>query len=246
MTRFLTLIILLACLSLKSSAQDFRFVFGLGPNFSRGNLRGLNYTLNRYNDTRQGRSGQATVTRPMQDINSLSGLSLQFGFHGEFESGFTVATGFSRVGRSGSTYAEVTDVNGRVGRRDVKYTANSYNIELALGLTSYERGYLLIGGSTDFFNVKSFTKVNDNEYDEVMSDLSLGFSLFADITFFLTDNIAIGIKPYYQLGLLNNDFTPLNRAINNATYRNDNFEDVWSSPSNVGLQLMLRFHVSSD
>lgn len=227
-------------------SQNFRLVGGLGANFSRASLDGLNFVLNRYNETRQGRSGQATVTRPMQDIKSLSGVTLQLGFNAEFESGLIIATGLTRVGRRGSTYAEVTDINNRAGRRDVRYTANSYNIELGTGFSLFGRGYFLIGGSTDFFNAKNYTRLNDNDYEEVMSDLSLGFSLFTDLSIFLSKNIAIGVKPYYQLGLLKNDFTPLNRAINSSTYTNDDFEDVWSSPSNVGVQFMLRLHVADN
>lgn len=245
MKRFIFTLVAVFISSSSLLSQNLRVIGGVGANFSRGNLKGLNFVLNRYNETRQGAAGQANVTRAMQDIKSLSGLSLQLGFHAEFESGFILATGFSRVGRRGSTYAEVTDINNRAGRRDVRYTANSFNIELATGFSLFGSGYFLIGGSTDFFNVKSYTKLNDNDYEEVMSDLSLGLSLFTDLSIFLNEYLALGVKPYYQIGVLKNDFTPLNRAINRATYTNDDFEDVWSSPSNIGLQLMLRFHISS-
>ncbi len=122
MTRCLTLIILLASISFECSAQDFRLIFGVGPNFSRGSYQGLNFVLNRYNETRQGQvnsQGQqvgATLTRPMGNITSPFGVSVNVGMNVEYD-GFILHAGFGRVGKRASTYAEVTDVNNRQGRR---------------------------------------------------------------------------------------------------------------------------------
>lgn len=226
-------------------SQEFRFVGGIGANFSRGDLDGLNFVLNRYNQTRQGQTGAAKITRPMQDINALVGIGWQLGINIEFSNDFIMAAGLNRVGRRGSTFAEGTDINNSTVRRDVRYTANTYNFDFGLGKV-LDGGYLLFGASVDFYNAKAYTRVNNNDYENVMTDLGLGASFFADLTFFLSDNVAIGLKPYYQFGLLKNDFSDLNQAINPATYTNDDFEDLQSLPNNIGVQLQLRFHVSSD
>jgi hypothetical protein len=239
MKRFLYALLIIVISSSAVSAQSLRLVGGIGGNYSIGSYKGLNFVIDRYNATRQGQTGAATVTRPMSNINSLVGVSWQIGFTLENASGLTLYTGINRVGRSATSYAEATDINNNTGRRDVRFTSNSLNFELGLG-KHMGFGYILAGGSLDMFSAKAYTRINSNDYDEVMDDFNLGMSLFLDISVFVTSRFAIGIKPYLQTGLLKTDFTDLNRAINSATSTRDSFEDQQSSPLNVGTQVFLR------
>lgn len=244
MNRLLCTLAVLLFIAPATQAQDFRLYGGVGANYSRGNFNGLNYVLGRYNQTRQGQANAATVTRPMGDINALSGFSWQLGFLYEFGD-FTLSLGFNRAGKRAETYAEVTDINGNNGRRDVKFTANASSVESALGART-RFGYLSLGGSMDFLRAKSYTRINSNDYDEVMDDSNIGFTLFTDINIFITENFALGFKPYYHVAALESDFTPLNRAINSATYSRDSYEDQSSRVSNYGLQVYLRIFSSVD
>ncbi len=225
-------------------SQSVELVGGIGVNASQGKYKGLNFVLNRYNQTRQGQSGAAKVQTAMGTINSLTGISWQLGLT-VVDENLVFYTGVNRIGRAGSTFSKVTDINGSTGQRDVRFTANSVNLELGLGARN-KRFMGILGGSLDFIKNKAYTKLNSNEYNKVMDEFNLGFTFFADINVFVSKNFALSVKPYWQAVLIDTDFTDLNRAINPATYYNDDYEDVSSSASNIGLQIQLRIFTSKD
>lgn len=245
MIRFFSALIIILIFNSSAKAQGFRLAGGIGGNYSIGNYEGLNFVIDRYNETRQGQSGAATVTRPMKNIKNLIGISWQLGLMLDVSENLSFYTGINRVGRYATTYAEATDINNNTGRRDVRFTSNSMNFELALGKRA-RFGYLMFGGSLDLFTAKAHTRINSNDYNEVMSDFNLGFSFFVDASIFITPRFAIGLKPYLQTGLLKTDFIDLNRAINRATYINDDFEAQESSPLNVGAQVFIRIFTLDD
>lgn len=241
---FLLAVIAALCVH-TSHAQTFRVIGGLGAGVSKGNLKGLNYVLNRYNETRQGQSGAAKVTSPMGNINWLHGINWQVGFTFQQSSpGPLLYLGLSRLGRVGSTYATVTDINGKEGRRDVKFSANTVNAEMGYGYGD-ETFIGMLGGSLDILSTRAYTKLNSDSYSKVMGDMNLGMSIFFDASVFVTERIAIGIRPYVQLALLETDYYDLNQAINPATYFNDG-NATYSRFNNWGCQVMLRIATIDD
>ena len=225
-------------------SQSIKLIGGLGFNASRGSYRGLNFVLDRYNQTRQGQAGAAKVNTQMGNINLQTGIGWQFGLLvlPDEDEGLLLYTGINRIGRAGSTYATVTNINGGTDRRDVRFTANSVNFELGLG-GSYDYYMGMVGGSLDLITTKAYTKINGGDYKNVMKDDAIGLSFFIDFSVSVSEYVAVGIKPYWQMVIIETDFTDLNRAINPATYSRDDYSDVSSSTSNFGAQLQLRFIV---
>ncbi len=225
-------------------SQSMKIFGGLGFSASRGSYKGLNFVLDRYNQTRQGQSGAANVNTSMGNIRFLSGVSWQFGLLvlPDEDEGLLLYTGINRIGRAGSTYATVTNINGGTDRRDVRFTANSVNFELGLG-GSYDYYMGMVGGSLDLITTKAYTKINGGDYKNVMKDDAIGLSFFIDFSVSVSEFVAVGIKPYWQLVIIETDFTDLNRAINPATYSRDDYKDATSPTSNVGAQVQLRFIV---
>lgn len=225
-------------------SQTFHLLGGLGFNASRGSYRGLNFVLDRYNQTRQGQAGAAKVNAQMGNINLQTGIGWQFGLLvlPDEDEGLLLYTGINRIGRAGSTYATVTNINGGSDRRDVRFTANSVNFELGLG-GRYDYYMGMVGGSLDLITTKAYTKINGGDYKNVMKDDAIGLSFFIDFSVSVSEYVAVGIKPYWQMVIIETDFTDLNRAINPATYSRDDYSDASSSTSNFGAQLQLRFIV---
>ena len=221
-----------------ANAQSVRVLGGISANASKGNLKGLNFVLDRYNQTRQGNQGQATIISPMGNINWVSGLGWQVGISIESDRGALLYLGLNRVGRSATTFATVVDVNGNRGQRDVKFSSNSINSEVALGARG-EHFVGMLGGSFDLINSRAYTKINSDKYNKVLSDLNIGISLFFDASYYLTERFSVGIRPYVQLAFLETDFYDLNRAINPNSYFND-YSETYSRFNNWGAQVFVR------
>lgn len=234
----LVLAFALTLLITAAGAQDFRLMGSIGGNMSVGYFKSLNFVIDRYNQTRQGQNGAASLKRDMRDINVLVGLSWRLGLTLEGD-GIALYGGLSRTGRSASTYAIGTDVNGNEIKRDLKFTANSVSLEAGAGAAD-DNWLVLLGGSGDFMFFNTYTKTNtDSEWSRIQNHINIGMTLFTDISYFPHENIGVSVRPYYQFGFFNANFSGVNKKINPATYQNDFEEDQHSAMRHFGLQLSL-------
>jgi hypothetical protein len=236
------LILLFICtLSIIASAQTKIFVSG-GAAYSYGKFSGLNYVIERYNQTRQGQNGAAQSTTNMQPLKSYLGLGWRLGFCSYFDR-LGIYMGISRTGRSAHTYAEVLDINSKNVHRDLKFTANSIGLEaaLAMGHPDKDDFTLLVGGSADYINYQAYTAIDNEAYKRPLKDFTLGLTGFFEPTIMFTDRLGVGLRVSYQMALLAQDFTDLSVAINPATHQNDNPDRISSKCNNLSVQLMLNF-----
>lgn len=230
---------------IQSKAQ--LFVFSLNPSASIGQFKGLNHVIDRYNETRQGQNGAATLSRNMRNITLMGSLGWRLGIGVPFSDNGGMTFSMNRVGRRASTFAQGKDINGKTYQRDLRFTANSFNLEGGFYYGGASDGMLLnFGGSLDLIHHKVYTRLDAAEYKEVMSELNVGISLFLQGDVFLADYISVGLRPSYQFIPLSTSYKELNETINPATAQFDNEDDVSSTGSNFTLSLMLSFIVGAD
>lgn len=233
--------------SIQSKAQ-LMFVASFNPSISVGQYKGLNNVIDRYNQTRQGQAGAAVLSRSMRNINIMASLGWRIGVgipSDEFNGG--VFFSLTRAGRRASTYAQGKDINGTYYQRDVRFTANSLNLEGSFFYGGRDEGMMLsLGGSMDFISHKTYTRLNDAAYKEVMDELNVGISFFVQGDLYVYENISVGLRPTYQWIPITTAYTELNEAINPATAQFDNKEDISSTGSNFTLSLMLNFTIGED
>lgn len=212
----------------------------LNPQVSMGKFRGLNYVIDRYNQTRQGQNGAATLSNNMNNIRVLGSLGWRMGINVHFEETNGMFFALNRIGRRAHTFAEGRDAAGNSVRRDLRFTANSLNLEMGYYLGAADEGFLIsAGGSMDLITYKAHSKVNNGDYKEVFDDFTVGVSLFLQGDVFLHDNFSIGLRPSYQFIPITTSYEGLNEAINPATARFDAREDVSSPGGNFTLSLMM-------
>lgn len=233
--------------SIQSKAQ-LMFVASFKPSVSVGQYKGLNHVINRYNETRQGQAGAAVLSRSMRNITIMGSLGWRIGVGIPFEDiDGGVFFSLTRAGRRASTYAQGKDINGTYYQRDVRFTANSLNLEGSFFFGGSSEGIMLsVGGSMDFISHKAYTRLNDAAYKEVMDELNVGISFFLQGDIYVHENISVGLRPTYQWIPITTAYTELNEAINPATAQFDEKDDISSTGSNFTLSLMLNFIIGED
>lgn len=220
-------------------SQEIRFVGSFGGGLSFGSFRGLNYVIDRYNETRQGQPGAATLTRNMHNMHTLPGINWRAGILFGPGNNATFYLGIMRQGRTASTFAKAKDINGNETRRDLRFTANIINVDLGIGGID-EHAFFLFGLSSGFIFNRAYTKITgQNEYQRVMDELGVGLSPFIDFNIPLKGPLGIGIRASYMATTVKTNFGDLNKAINPATYINDPPEKVESRMGNFSLNIMM-------
>ncbi len=240
------LISLFLILCIQSRAQ-YQLVASFNPSASVGQFKGLNHVIDRYNETRQGQNGAAILSRNMRNITVMASLGWRLGIGVPFSDDGGIFFSMNRTGRRAHTYSQGKDINGKMYQRDLRFTANSFNLESSLFFGgSSSGGMLSAGGSVDFVSHKAYTRLDDASYKEVMDELNVGISLFIQGDVYVYDNISVGLRPSYQFIPLTTSYSDLNDAINPATSQFDDRDDISSTGSNFTLSLMLNFVVGSD
>jgi hypothetical protein len=220
--------------------SQYLLICSLNPSVSVSQYKGLNYVIDRYNQTRQGQNGAATLSRNMSNLNILPGLGWRLGINIPFDDGNGMFFALNRTGRRASTFAQATDVTGKNVQRDLRFTANSLNLEAGYYYGGSDEGLMLnFGGSLDLITLKAKTRLDDNDYKTVMDEFNVGISLFMQADVYLSDIISVGFRPNYQYIPLTTTYGSLNDAINPATSQLDTKEAVSSKGSNFTLSLML-------
>jgi hypothetical protein len=222
-----------------SRAQPL-LICSLNPSVSVSPYKGLNYVIDRYNQTRQGQNGAATLSRNMRNLNVLTGLGWRLGLNLPFTDAGGMFFALNRTGRRASTFAQVTDVNGKSLQRDLRFTANSLNLEAGYYYGGSDDGLMInFGGSLDLITLKAKTRLGTSDYKTVMDEFNVGISLFVQGDVYLNDNISVGLRPNYQYIPLTTSYADLNDAINPATAQYDTKEAASSKGNNFTLSLML-------
>ncbi|MCB0637192.1 MAG: hypothetical protein KDC54_11270 [Lewinella sp.] len=207
MKRIALIAALLSC-SLTGFSQVF-MNFEVGYNGQFGSPEGLNYIVQRYNETRN------FLTDEMKPFNHMNGLAVSLGFvYGAY-----IDVGF--IGRSQKRFATAT-VNGEDLKRYLRLRNNGLSLGIGIPLIA-DHVKIIPGARVDFVFPRISSKVeSDNpSYDEDWEDLYTGTSTY--IAPFLKIILGpVNLEPYYAFGdrKLGN-IAKVNEELNPNTYTND-------------------------
>jgi hypothetical protein len=222
---------LFLCLLLVTPASaQFYYYLGGGYNGSVVENSGMNFVIDRYNNTR------SWLDKEMEHITFQHGLS--------FSAGIVIAgllMDINYVGRGGSS-----DASGNNGSRELEHSNNSWDFSFAAIVHSEEYFNLGLGLTVDIGTTFTRTKNNTQTDWTEADDLLVGSTFFTQFFFLFSKESQIGlsIRPYYQLWYLDADYSDVNKAINPQTYGNDSYDDVKGKPDNFGVVVQLVYFSS--
>jgi hypothetical protein len=241
MKKYLVVISVLL-LSGNAFTQTINFSINAGYNAGNANFDGLNFVIDRYNNTR------SYLTKRMDKVDFVKGLSFGIGM------GFTkVNVDLSYNMKSSSEASAEGVVNGTAFRRDLKTSINTFNVGFDYLVSSSRSLDTRVGASLGFGSSKVFTRVYPTsqapaEYQEV-NDISPGttqslfaISIFPKFTFYPgITGLSLYIKPFYEKHLTDVDYSNVNAVINPVTYVNDPSGSQKSKPDNYGAQIGISY-----
>lgn len=228
MKQFLILFVLLSCLVLSSMAQGLYLRGGYNTQFSRPN--GLNYVVERYNETR------TFLTQEMKPFNNLNGVT--YGILAIVDH-FYMEAQYDH--RSQKRTSIGLDANNQELARQLRASINSFGFGFGYGTT--DDGYgIAFGTRINVGPLRVRTKVGtldeindlDWEEDDVHNQLhiDLDFNIKLILAYFI-------IEPYYTFQIIPeaNNMAEVNEAINPMTFPNDP-ENIPFKSGGFGLKLM--------
>jgi len=224
-----------AIFSFTSAFSQTHFYTAFGYNLGYAKLGGMNYVVDRYNETR------TWLTEPMGKFSFPNGFCTSVGGSTK---GFMVDVTW--VGRHRIRSGSGIQPNGVVGQRDVKWRMNTFNIGFGAAIGKSHGARLNIGLSFDIGSEKTFSRVSENgvydseDYHLLQKNLLLGSTFFMQI---IVSPVYIPgglfIRPYFQFPYFKTNYGETSANINTATAQNDDPEQYDSYSWNAGVQLML-------
>ncbi len=220
------------------------YLFGVGYHLTGIQNPGLNYIIDRYNETRQGQAGAATLTKEMDYLNNPGGFAFgMFLLDNKYLNGyfFDLNAAFLKS----KAHAEGLDVNQNPASRDLELRMGNYSLDF--GFMFYQSPFidLGIGMGTSFLWGTITTRTGNADFENAQDIISGGFQFFPQINFFLTKSVpvSLSVKPYYYIDLIKTDFSDLNEFINPYTASDDPAEDQQGRFSHLGAQIRLNLMI---
>ncbi|MEY3442115.1 MAG: hypothetical protein RLZZ519_396 [Bacteroidota bacterium] len=218
-----------------------RVHIGVGFNQSYAPLDSLNYVLQSFNA-----ENDWTDAKPMHSIHMPAGLTAHMGadFAGvlvDFHYTMRMASTRSKGPLSGSLPEPSQEII-------VRYNASTMDLGIGVFFIRKPRFRMAIGQSIDFGNVRISGKRGPSEslpsqiFGRFVNELNLGTTSFLHTMIAFQDGVGPGIfiRPYFQFGLYQNDYGPLNRAIRPIEYLNDPLF-ILGRQTNAGLKVGVFF-----
>ena len=252
MKKALTILILAGLITWTTSAQEtMRFdkdrnyyLFGVGYHVAAMHNPGLNYVIDRYNETRQGQAGAATLTKKMDYLNNPGGLAFgMFLLDNKYLNGyfFDLNAAFLKS----KAHAEGVDANQNPASRDLEFRTGDYALDF--GYMFYQSQFfdLGVGMGTSIIWGKISTRAGDAGFETAQDIVAGGFQVFPQLNFFLSKAVpfSLSVKPYYYLDIIKADFSDLNEFINPYTAQNDQLADEQGRFSHLGAQVRLNLMI---
>lgn len=216
------------------SPSALRVYGGLGFNQSLVWVDSLNFVIDRYNATHD-------TDRELMPINAPRGLAVQLGILGNR---FMLDLGFTGRGQTRRS-REAAQQDGTYNVRELRYRANTFDVGFGLRLNQSDNWMLMAGASLDFGSVRILTRYGRNDSyrntpinGAIVNELTLANTVFLQAAFPLAQDFPIHlfIRPYFQYDWYQNDFGPVNRALNFQTYLDDP-QFILSASPNLGLKV---------
>lgn len=216
--------------------ERFFTTFGYGVSFP--NYNKLNYVVDKYN-TRPG------LSQAMRHIKVMQGFTISLGSTND-----SYLLEFSYTQRRASTQGR-ENTQGYVVTRDISLRDN----KLAAGLSTrvYQNGRFkfYVGGmiNVGYMNIysRSYRSIDNTKQPLAkvgIGDLQLGLAIVPQVHFSLdkAERIRLVARPYFNFEFLEAYYGDLNKAINPATYTEDNNNNLYNRPWSTGLEI--KFYVS--
>lgn len=210
-------ILLIACVMCIGhiSAQGYDYL-GLGYNMGFLRSEGLDFVVDRYNETRPYLNDQ------MEQPRYFDG----FAIHGGVGRGLLLLNlGYTQ--QSSKVSAEGTDATATTVQRDLKNKWNTFDLGIGLNIADGDRGAFGLGVNMGLNSEKALTRtgapddIGKEKFEEVQKQFKVGFSPFVQIILTGDSGTGLLIRPYYAWSPMTTDYTELNAAINPATAAGD-------------------------
>jgi hypothetical protein len=226
MKKILLSIYLVFAISTVNFGQGMFLEGGFGMQFTKPD--GLNYVVDRYNETRP------YLTEEMKQFNNLDGFN--YGFLGVFDA-FAFEAVYTH--RSQTRSAIGIDASNQEVEQRLRAVMNGVGFGCGYGVS--EDGYSLLFGTrlnTSLLKIRTkadaVDTVGDKDWDDIHEELH--FDLDLNIKLILKYFI---IEPYYSFNLFQsiNNMQEVNEAINPSTFQDDP-TDIPFNSNGFGLKLM--------
>jgi len=198
-----------------AQAQSYNY-FAIGYNASMLSSDGLNYVVDRYNETRT----YLDVTMPHPQY--FDGLAVRFG-----ASPGVILADFGFTGQSCKVSASGVDVTATEVQRDLKDKWNTYDVGLGFNLLKRDNAIIALGANFGINSEKIYTRVDapenikDQDFELVQKTFKVGIAPFLQFMILGDNGSGLLLRPYYAWSPMPTDYAALNAAINPATYAND-------------------------
>jgi hypothetical protein len=199
----------------------------------------INYAVDRYNETRSWLDDEMDPIQSHMGYSfTLGAILLNFGMEMEYAS---YSSGTSEA-------SGVQPASGTRGKRTLWTEQGVFAINMYYLLEEPGESdapfYHGPGFGFDFASVSAYSAVGDGEGYDYADELNMYINLFYQFYFVIADDwdepiFAIDARPFYSFGLIGEDYYPLNKAINSATYAGDDMDKLYDSFSNLGVKARL-------
>jgi len=223
------------------------FFIGPGISWNSFNHDGLDYVIDRYNNTRHGQAGAFRLTSDMGKIHSMLGYEVGFGWvSNKYDNGLFYTMNYQHS--TGTTHAEgygpLDTLSLNLQKRDLK--ASLDNFAMGIGLMPIQTPVMDIGlGLQMNMTTLNFsTRTNSGNYQNItdgLGEIGFGGGFYMLFNFFLFKGFPLNLsaQPYYFYDFLPSDMSTLSEAINPSTYMNDDDKKQVGKMSHFGLQVQV-------
>lgn len=220
------------------------FLIGGGYQLTSASNKGLNFVIDRYNQTRQGQQGAATLTKKMDYLNNMSGPA--FGFFlldNKYLNGVYVDMNMALL--KADSRAEGVDAFGNSASRDLQLNYSYWNVDFGYMFVQSQFIDLGIAAGTSLMVGKIDTRTGTNEFEKADDYISGAFEIAPQINFFLTKSIplSVSVRPYYFLDFIPSDYASLNEKINPYTAGGDPEDSQLGRFNHMGAQVRLNLMI---
>lgn len=203
------------CLILFGSNAFAQSYFALGYNLNAPNLEGMNYIVDRYNETRP------FLDKTMSQFNFMDGITINFGT--VMSGGVFLETGLTKAVKNHK--AEGVDATNTLQQRQLRLALVNWDIGMGIAFPQ-DNPVFSLGAAVNLGSYKVRTRVNEKDqvkktdWDKILKESMIRFSIFARIQ--LGSPSGLAIEPYYNFNsILKINVAPVNAAINPATHQSD-------------------------
>lgn len=228
----LLFVFLLAFMPVKAQTEPFLFIGGGLSGAYTGGIGGLDFAVDRYNETRNWLDDE------MGNFSFLTGFNLTAGMN---LAGFTMDITYSRRS-STSTAGGTQPINNQYAERDLKFVLSALSFGFSYMLYNEDRELIHGPGfSIDLPTVSVSTKIStSDEYQDIIDgDGNVAFSFYWQFYYapFRNSSFMFAARPYYQMFLTDNDYFLVNKIINRTTYFNDDYDATKGMANNLGFDI---------